>query len=113
MLESIAPHETPEVELLPPPEVETELDPPYRVVLHNDEVTPWGFVVVVLRIVFNFDQARAEGITLEAHQTGLAQVATLPKEQAKYCVGKAHGMARESGHPLTFSLEPAQNHITP
>lgn len=113
MPESIAPHEAPEVELLPPPEVETELDPPYRVVLHNDEVTPWGFVVVVLRIVFNFDQARAEGITLEAHQTGLAHVTTLPKEQAKYCVGKAHGMARDAGHPLTFSLEPAQNHITP
>ncbi len=99
--------EAPEVELLPPPETETELDPPYRVLLHNDEVTPWGFVVVVLRIVFDFDQARAERITMEAHHSGMAHVATLPKEQAKYCVGKAHGLAREAGHPLTFSLEPA------
>ena len=99
--------EAPEVELLSPPETETELDPPYRVLLHNDEVTPWGFVVVVLRIVFDFGQARAEHITMEAHQTSVAHVATLPKEQAKYCVGKAHGLAREAGHPLTFSLEPA------
>ena len=101
------PLEVPEVELLPPPESETELDPPYRVLLHNDEVTPWGFVVVALRIVFDFDQAKAEGVTMEAHQTGLAHVATMPKEQAKYCVGKAHGLAREADHPLTFSLEPA------
>ena len=107
MPERIAPPEAPEEELLPPPEVETELDPPYRVILHNDEVTPWGFVVVALRIVFDFDQARAEGITLDAHHTGLAHVTTLPKEQAKYFVGKAHGLAREAGHPLTFSLEPA------
>ena len=99
--------EAPEVELLPPPKTETELDPPYRVLLHNDEVMPWGFVVVVLRIVFDFGQARAEHITMEAHQTSVAHVATLPKEQAKYCVGKAHGLAREAGHPLTFSLEPA------
>ena len=96
-----------EGELLPPPETEAERDPPYRVLLHNDEVTPWGFVVVVLRLVFDFGQARAEQITMEAHQTGVAQVATLPKEQAKYCVGKAHSLAREAGHPLTFSLEPA------
>ena len=101
------PLEAPEVELLLPPEAETELDPPYSVLLHNDEVTPWGFVVVVLRIVFDFDQAKAEGVTMEAHQTGLAHVATMPKEQAKYCVGKAHGLAREADHPLTFSLEPA------
>ena len=104
---SALPTETPDLELLPFPEAETEMEPPYRVMLHNDEVTPWGFVVVVLRIVFDFEQTRAEGITIEAHHTGLAEVTTLPKEQAKYCVGKAHGLAREAHYPLTFSLEPA------
>ena len=37
---------------------------------------------------------------------GIAYVMTLPLEEAKYRVGKAHGIARAAGYPLTFSIEP-------
>ena len=96
----------PEVWTESPPEAETQLDPPYRILLHNDDATPFDFVIAVLRAVFYFSARDAERITAEAHFNGMAYVATLPLEEAKYRVGKAHGMARAAGYPLTFTIEP-------
>lgn len=96
----------PEIEILAPPDEATELDPPYRVIIHNDDVTPYDFVIIVLRTVFYLSPFDAERVTYEAHTAGLAYVATLPLEEAKYRVGKAHGLARAAEYPLTFTIEP-------
>jgi ATP-dependent Clp protease adaptor protein ClpS len=88
------------------PVAQTELEPPYRVLIHNDDVTPFDFVIAVLRSVFHLSGRDALAVTTRAHVTGLAYVMTLPYEEAKYRVGKAHGLARAAGYPLTFSLEP-------
>ena len=76
-----------------------------RVIIHNDDVTPYEFVVVVLRAVFLLPPFQAERVTFEAHSKGIACVAVLPLEEAKYRVGKAHGIARQAGYPLTFTIE--------
>lgn len=96
----------PDIEIVVGPESETELDPPYRVLIHNDDVTPMDYVVVVLRGIFQLTSRQAQAVMLEAHFGGLAYVMTLGREEAKYRVGKAHGMARAAGYPLTFSIEP-------
>jgi ATP-dependent Clp protease adaptor protein ClpS len=88
------------------PVAETELEPPFRVLIHNDDITPFDFVVAVLRAVFYLSGRDALAITTRAHLTGLAYVMTLPFEEAKYRVGKAHTLARSAGYPLTFSIEP-------
>jgi ATP-dependent Clp protease adaptor protein ClpS len=88
------------------PVAQTELEPPYRILIHNDDVTPFDFVIAVLRSVFYLSGRDALAVTTRAHLTGLAYVMTLPYEEAKYRVGKAHGLARAAGYPLTFSLEP-------
>lgn len=88
------------------PVAETQLEPPYRVLIHNDDVTPFEFVISVLRAVFHLSGRLALTITTEAHFKGIALVMILPHEEAKYRVGKAHGMARAAGYPLTFSIEP-------
>jgi ATP-dependent Clp protease adaptor protein ClpS len=88
------------------PVAETELEPPYRVLVHNDDVTPFEFVVAVLRVVFTLSGRDALAVTTEAHYTGVGYVMTLPHEEAKYRVGKAHSLARGAGYPLTFSIEP-------
>jgi ATP-dependent Clp protease adaptor protein ClpS len=75
-----------------------------RVVIHNDDVTPFDFVVVVLRAVFHLTPPDAERVTFEAHTRGQASVAVLPLEEAKYRVGKAHGIARQAGFPLRFTI---------
>jgi ATP-dependent Clp protease adaptor protein ClpS len=106
MLEALNPLTEPEVWTEAPTEAETQLDPPYRILLHNDDVTPIEFVIAVLHTVFYFSMLDSERITLEAHYKGIAYVTTLPLEEAKYRVGKAHGMARAAGYPLTFTIEP-------
>lgn len=95
-----------DIEIEEIPVAETELEPPYKVLIHNDDVTPMDFVVAVLRAVFTLTTSDAMAVMLEAHYTGLSYVMTLPHEEAKYRVGKAHSMARAAGYPLTFSIEP-------
>jgi ATP-dependent Clp protease adapter protein ClpS len=56
--------------------------------------------------VFELSGHVALSVTTEAHYTGAAYVMTLPHEEAKYRVGKAHSLARSAGYPLTFSIEP-------
>ncbi len=88
------------------PVAQTELEPPYRVLIHNDDVTPFEFVIAVLRAVFHLSGSDALAVTTRAHYRGIAYVVTLPFEEAKHRVGQAHGLARSAGYPLTFSIEP-------
>ncbi len=88
------------------PVSETALEPPFRVLIHNDDVTPFDFVIAVLRTVFQLGARDAWVVTTRAHVTGMAYVMTLPFEEAKYRVGQAHSLARAAGYPLTFTIEP-------
>jgi ATP-dependent Clp protease adaptor protein ClpS len=88
------------------PVAETALEPPCHIFIHNDDVTPFDFVVAVLRGVFKLGGRDALAVTTRAHVTGVAYVMTLPYEEAKYRVGQAHSLARAAGYPLTFTLEP-------
>lgn len=85
---------------------EEELERPYRVILHNDDVTTFDFVIAVLARVFMLAWATAERIAVEAHYQGNAYVCTLPLEEAKSRVFKAQYAARQQGFPLTFTIEP-------
>ena len=83
-----------------------ELERPYRIIIENDDVTPMEFVVLVLLTIFELSVETAEEVMLEAHHTGHAYVATLPFQEAQQRVYTAHSMARQSGYPLSFYLEP-------
>jgi len=96
----------PDIELVEA--TETQLEPPYKVLLHNDDVTPYDFVVNVLRTVFGFSLPKAVVVTQAAHFKGIALVGVYPQEDAKYKVGQAHGLARAEGFPLTLTIEPAE-----
>ena len=85
---------------------ETELERPYRVIIHNDNVTTFDFVIAVLVTIFELSFGRAEHVAYEAHTKGQAYVATLPLEEAKSRVFKAQYAARQQGFPLTFTIEP-------
>jgi ATP-dependent Clp protease adaptor protein ClpS len=86
-------------------EEQTELEPLFRVVIHNDTVTPMDFVVLVLTSVFYLGLDRASEVMLKAHMTGQAYVQTLPKSEAEKRINKAHFAARFEGYPLQFSIE--------
>ena len=83
-----------------------ELEPLYKIFIHNDDVTPYDFVVSILQRIFELEPPAAELVTFTAHSAGIAYVATLPKTEAQRRVGKAHFAASLEGFPLTFTIEP-------
>ena len=62
----------------------TRLLPPYRVLLHNDDVNSMELVVLALREVFAFSAEQAVAVMLEAHHTGVALCAVEPLERAEF-----------------------------
>ncbi len=85
--------------------LEDALEPNCRVMIHNDEVTPFDFVIAILQRIFMLDFVEAEQVTFLAHTAGVAYVTTLPCTEAKSRVGKAHFAASLEGYPLLFTVE--------
>ena len=74
---------------------EMTMEPPYKVILHNDDYTPMEHVVKVLRkVIPRMNLRRAVSIMLEAHTKGKAVVTKCHKELAElYQEGlKAEGL---------------------
>lgn len=94
----------PEIKILE--EIDSELEPLYRVVIHNDDITPMDFVVDILKNLFYLSNDRAADIMLTAHVYGSADVQTLPRSEAQKRIDKAHFEANNAGYPLHFSMEP-------
>lgn len=88
------------------PEEQSKEEPPYRVIVHNDDVTPMEFVTHILVTVFFIPPENAVTIMYTAHLNGAAYVQTLPKAEAIKRINKAHFAARLKGYPLEFSMEP-------
>ena len=83
----------------------TEQGPLYRVIIHNDNLTPMDFVIYVLRQIFYLSGVRAVQVMYSAHYHGSAYVDTLPKVEAQKRVHQAHFTARMQAYPLKFTLE--------
>ncbi len=82
------------------------LAPRYRVLIHNDDVTPMDFVVQVLTRFFKKEATEAIDIMLEAHSRDVALVDIMGLEEAEFRVDQAHSLARGAKYPLSFSIEP-------
>jgi ATP-dependent Clp protease adaptor protein ClpS len=87
-------------------QAEETLEQRAKVFVHNDDVTPYDFVVVVLQRFFDLNPLEAEHVTYVAHVAQVAYVTTLPKSEAEKRVGRAHFAAGLEGYPLTFTIEP-------
>ncbi|MCB0062005.1 MAG: ATP-dependent Clp protease adaptor ClpS, partial [Caldilineaceae bacterium] len=100
----VATADTPEVITERPPADVTA--PLYKVLIHNDEVTPLDYVIRILRRIFMLSQELAEHVAETAHSEDVAIVVIRPRPEAEKLVGAARLQARADGYPLTFSLEP-------
>jgi ATP-dependent Clp protease adaptor protein ClpS len=83
-----------------------KLAPLYRVLIHNDDVTPMDFVVRVLIEIFRLEAPRAVEVMMEAHTRGVAHVVTEPLEQAEFHVDQTRSLSRARHYPLSLSIEP-------
>ena len=96
----------PEIEITEDQQQETAYEPMFRVIIHNDDVTPMDFVVHVLCNIFMLLPPDAVEVMYTAHFHGEAVVQILPKSEAEKRINKAHFAAGLEGYPLHFSMEP-------
>ena len=108
---------TPLPELLPDTDSDTETrtrrQPPYAVVLHNDDINTMEYVVNVLRKVFGYTVEKCVQLMIEAHEKGRSvvwvgtlEVAELKADQIRSC-GPDPDQKSKGAQPLGVSVEPA------
>jgi len=85
------------------------LTPPkrYYVVMHNDNSTPFDFVIEVLCDLFNHDPQTAADLAHKIHTDEKAIVGMYNLEIAEQKMEETHGTSRAHGYPLTVTLEQA------
>ena len=83
-------------------------EPRWYVVLHNDDVTPFEYVLRILIGLFLLSDEMAEHVAQTAHSEGKAVVVVRPRPEAERLVKLAQSRARIDGYPLGFSVEPEQ-----
>jgi ATP-dependent Clp protease adaptor protein ClpS len=94
------------ISVLEKAEEKTKEPEQYKVVLHNDDFTPKGFVVDVILSVFHKEYQEAMSIMLRAHRNGRAVVEIYTWDIATTKVEQVHRKAKASGFPLRCSVEP-------
>lgn len=84
-----------------------ELDEPkrFKVLLHNDNYTTMEFVIVVLKTVFNKNEAEANQIMMKVHNEGVGVCGVYTAEIAETKVHLVRNMARKQGYPLKCTME--------
>lgn len=73
--------------------------------MHNDDVTPMGFVVFVLKTIFKYEPGDAFELMFKIHNEGKAVVGTYPKSIAQAKQDQTAASAKDAGYPLKTTLE--------
>lgn len=88
---------------------QTELAEPlnYYVVMHNDDATPFDFVIDVLIEIFHHEHQQAIDLTYKIHEDGNAIVGMYNIEIAEQKVADVTLVATSHSYPLKTTIEPA------
>ncbi len=91
---------------------QTRRQPPYAVILYNDDINTMEFVVFVLRKVFGYEIEKCVELMMEAHETGRSvvwvgalEVAELKADQVRSC-GPDPARRDKGAQPLGVSVDP-------
>jgi len=87
--------------------VRTGLAPQWKVILHNDAITTFEFVIELLITLFRKDTREAVRLTYEVHNSGSALIVVTNFERAELYLEQVRSLARGRGFPLVASMEPA------
>lgn len=77
----------------------------YKVVIHNDNVTPMEFVIQLLVEVFNKSIDDAHDLTLAVHENGKAAAGFYSYEVAEQKLNECEVICSYHGHPLKITIE--------
>ena len=93
------------------PNTRTERQPPYAVILHNDDINTMQWVILVLRKVFGYTVEKCVELMLDAHNTGRTvvwvgamEVAELKADQIISC-GPDPDRKEDGAEPLRVTVE--------
>lgn len=95
-------------------EFQTRRQPPYAVLIHNDDHNGMDFVIEVLQKVFSYPLEKCFQLMKEAHEAGLAvvwvgalEVAELKADQIVSCGPDLRSKAKRL-EPIRVSIEPTE-----
>ena len=80
----------------------------YDVILLNDEVTTYDFVIKVLKQIFHKSDEQAIALTKHTHEKGSGVVGTYLYEIAEQKGIETTLLAREEGYPLQVKVQKAK-----
>lgn len=95
-------------------ETQTRRQPPYAVILHNDDLNGMDFVVDVLQTVFGYPDEKCFDLMMEAHKKGRCVVWVGPLEVAELKADQIHScgpdpaMKPRGAEPLRVTVEPTE-----
>ena len=95
------------------PENQTKTQPPYHVVLWDDQDHTYDYVIEMLGRIFGHDTATAFRMAQEVDTVGRCNVFTGTLEQAEFKRDKIHGYGADPKIPrckgsMSASIEPAE-----
>ncbi|MDZ4289458.1 MAG: ATP-dependent Clp protease adaptor ClpS [Prosthecobacter sp.] len=95
------------------PEREPELEPPYHVILYDDNDHTYRYVVEMIVAIFCYEEARAFLMACEVDANGRVILATVHKELAELRVEQIHEFgadpySKNSKGSMSASMEPAE-----
>jgi ATP-dependent Clp protease adaptor protein ClpS len=79
----------------------------WAVMFHNDDYTPFDFVVAILERFFNMSEDTAREVADKVHKEGQAKIGRYTKEIAETKVSQVTALAARNGHPLKVTPEEA------
>ena len=88
--------------------VKFELPPKYKVILLNDNVTTFDFVIEILMSVFHKSSQEAEQITMNVHNNGSGIAGIYSYDIAQTKINQVKKQATEQNFPLQLKMEKDQ-----
>lgn len=85
----------------------TNKPPKYSVILHNDDYTPFDFVVEILTVLFNYTNSKAQELATTVHEKGQAVAGTYTHDIAETKAMQIISNAQHNQYPLLATVEPA------
>jgi ATP-dependent Clp protease adaptor protein ClpS len=96
-----------------PPLLKPEIEPPYHVILHDDDTHSYEYVILMLNEIFGYEFEKGYQMACEVDESGRVIVSTCHKELAELRVEQIHEHGadptmKESTGSMKATMEPAE-----